>query len=338
MTNEEIKQWYIDNGKIYFSSIELTQNCNFNCKHCYCPDKVSKNLSTDQIKTLIDKICQTGCLFLTLTGGEILTRKDFGDIFIYSKKRGFIVDLMTNGSLIDDSTITLFKDLPPRNISITLYGSSEEEYEVFTGNKENYNKVMNALHLLNENRIPFVLRTIAGKTLRSAIENKRFETISEMFSTSFRYDPIIFPKTSGEKTPLNESLSPQQIVDLEKSNNLRSESWSDIIRKNEPFKWKCNAGTNSLAVDYAGNAFVCGLYRKEPISLLDNDVSTVLSHLRSIHQRHQSIMETSECNTCKYRNICKWCPAYSLVYNNSETERVDFFCELSRLRYEAFSK
>lgn len=67
MNINEIKEYYIQKGKIYFASIELTQNCNFKCKHCYCTDKSSLNMPLDLYKTIIDKLHDIGCLFLNFT-------------------------------------------------------------------------------------------------------------------------------------------------------------------------------------------------------------------------------------------------------------------------------
>ena len=40
-------------------------------------------------------------------------RKDFPDIYIYAKKLGMLITLYTNGSLINESIIELFKKYPP---------------------------------------------------------------------------------------------------------------------------------------------------------------------------------------------------------------------------------
>ena len=69
-----------------------------------------------------------GCLFLNFTGGEIFTYKNFIEIYTYAKNKGFIIDLLTNASLIDNRLITVFKNLPPNSIAVTLYGTNEEDY------------------------------------------------------------------------------------------------------------------------------------------------------------------------------------------------------------------
>ncbi|WP_304180922.1 radical SAM protein [Leptotrichia trevisanii] len=338
MKVEKIKELYIKKRKLYFASIELTQNCNFKCKHCYCANKKSKNLSLNNHIKIIDKLYSADCLFLNFTGGEIFTYEYFKEIYTYAKNKGFIIDLLTNASLINNNIIELFKKFPPNNIAITIYGANEEDYNNFTGNKNNYKKTMQSLKLLKENNIPFVLRTVVTKTLNESLLQGKFEKIAKEFDTSFKYDPIVFPKTNGETTPLNECLEIDQIIKLDC--NFRENSWKKIIQENKrkKFIWNCNAGINSMAIDFQGNAFICGLYRNEPISILENSIEKVLLHLKKIHQRHLNIVENNHCSNCYNRKICKWCPAYSYIYNNNETDKIDFFCKLSQERMKVFGK
>lgn len=337
MKIEEIKKWYIDHNKIYFASIELTQNCNFNCKHCYCADKHSKNLDAKSYKLIIDKIYSTGCLFLNFTGGEILTHKDFIDVYFYAKNKGFIIDLLTNASLLSEKHISLFAEYPPNNIAVTLYGTNPDQYEKFTGDGNNYYKVMNALEMLKRNNIHFVLRTVASKTYYESLKNGDFQTLSNSFDTSFKYDPIIFPQTTGNSVPLKQCLSPEEIVILESSSTERLNAWKkEINKENNKYFWSCNAGYNSLAVDNKGNAYICGLYRKNPISILTNRIEDVLLHLRQVHSKHLKIVETNECSNCQNRKICKWCPAYSQLYNGDDFSKIPFFCNLAQERMKKF--
>ena len=65
------------------------------------------------------------------TGGEIFTRLDFLEIYIYAKKKGFIVELLTNGTLIETKAIEIFNMYPPASISISIYGKDEESYLLY---------------------------------------------------------------------------------------------------------------------------------------------------------------------------------------------------------------
>lgn len=338
MNVEKIKQKYIEHNKIFFASIELTQNCNFRCKHCYCTDKKSDDLPLRSHIDIIDKLSGIDCFLLSLTGGEILTNKNFVEIYKFAKEKGFLIDLVTNASLLTKEHIELFKELPPNNISITIYGTSEQEYREFTGSGNNFYKVTAALELLHKNNFKFFLRTVATKTFEKSLKLGHFEELAGKFNVDFRYDPIIFPKTSGERSPLGECLTVKQIIELEKENSLRKNAWKKIFKESKPFNWKCRAGINSMAIDYKGNAFVCGLCRNEPISVLNNDMETVLNHLRRIHERHVDIIETNHCSQCNLRQFFKWCPVYSLLYNRNETDKIDFFCDLTEARLKNFGE
>lgn len=337
MKIEDLKDWYIKNEKLYFVSLELTQQCNFRCKHCYCTGKKAEILEYNTWRNIIDKIAQTECIFLNFTGGEILTHKDFKKIYAYAKDKGFVVELLTNGSLIDEEMVSFLKDLPPKNIAITLYGTNEKEYADFTGMNDGFKKVMRALSLLRENYIKFTLRTIATKSFYNSLKNGFFEEIAKKFEVHFRYDPIIFPQISGNIAPLEERLTAEQIVDLEASNNFRKNSWEKIVKDNKIFCWKCKAGISSVAIDFQGYAFVCGLYRKFPISAIESDLKSVLTHLRKIHLSHTHLVENNECSECSNRYICKWCPAYAQMYNSGdESRKVQFLCDLTNARMKKF--
>ena len=68
--------------------IYLTNNCNQRCNHCYmfAGNKFENELSTSEIKSLLDDFSKYGGLAVTFTGGEASTRQDFVEIIIYAKK------------------------------------------------------------------------------------------------------------------------------------------------------------------------------------------------------------------------------------------------------------
>src|SRR5271155_6161730 len=87
-------------------SIEVTRRCPLECLHCYnnlpMNDAAarSQELTLEEHCKLLDELVAAGCLWICYTGGEIFGRKDFLDIYTEAKKRGFLVTLFTNGTLI----------------------------------------------------------------------------------------------------------------------------------------------------------------------------------------------------------------------------------------------
>ena len=69
------------------ATFELTPLCNFNCKMCYVHLKPEEMKLQGRLRTkeewisLAKELKEKGTLFILLTGGEVLTRKDFREIY-----------------------------------------------------------------------------------------------------------------------------------------------------------------------------------------------------------------------------------------------------------------
>ena len=88
-------------------SIEVTRRCPLECLHCYnnLPmddmDARRRELSKEEHFRVLDELVEMGCFWILYTGGEIFARKDFLEIYTYAKKKGFLITLFTNGTIID---------------------------------------------------------------------------------------------------------------------------------------------------------------------------------------------------------------------------------------------
>src|ERR1035437_8069917 len=59
--------------------LDLTWACNEGCVHCYLDHSVGGDMDTAEIKGVLDQLAAAGVMFLTLSGGEIMLRKDILD-------------------------------------------------------------------------------------------------------------------------------------------------------------------------------------------------------------------------------------------------------------------
>ena len=91
--------------KAYSVSWNLTQQCNLLCAHCYMSAFAGADtlheLSTAECRRVMDEIAQVNPqVFLILTGGEPLLRKDIFDLAAYAAEKDFTVVFGTNGVLL----------------------------------------------------------------------------------------------------------------------------------------------------------------------------------------------------------------------------------------------
>ncbi len=155
-----------EHGRIPFmGTLELTYRCNLNCCHCYCNLPVSdpkrhEELKLNEIKRVIDEIVDSGCLWLLLTGGEPLVRKDFWDIYYYSLRKGLLVEIFTNATLINEETAKKLSDLPPLGIEISIYGSNHSAYDKVTQVDGSFINALKGIKWLKKYKVGFSLKTM----------------------------------------------------------------------------------------------------------------------------------------------------------------------------------
>src|SRR3954468_8734008 len=148
-------------------TIEVTRRCPLTCLHCYNnlamddAEARARELPFDEHRRLLDDLADAGCLWLLYTGGEIFARRDFLDIYAYAKRKGFLITLFTNGTLITEKIADFLADMRPFTIEITLYGGTKETYEKLTGIPGSYDRCMRGIDLLLERKLPLKLKTVA---------------------------------------------------------------------------------------------------------------------------------------------------------------------------------
>ena len=138
----------------------LIRRCNLCCKHCYSisADKdFPGELSTEQVKTVMDDLKQFRVPALILSGGEPLLRPDISEVGKYAKEKGFYVGLSTNGTLIDESHIgpLLETGFDYVGISIDGIGATHDKFRQLDGA---FDASMRAVRLCQENGIKVGLR------------------------------------------------------------------------------------------------------------------------------------------------------------------------------------
>ena len=122
--------------KAYSVSWNLTQQCNLLCAHCYMSAfagaDTSSELSTAECRRVMDEIAQVNPqVFLILTGGEPLLRKDIFDLAAYAAEKDFTVVLGTNGVLLRDKQAKLMRQHGVVGASISLDSTESARHDAF---------------------------------------------------------------------------------------------------------------------------------------------------------------------------------------------------------------
>lgn len=321
-------------------SIDLTERCNLNCLHCYIRQPArskaacENELTTSQIMEIFDQIADAGCLFLMLTGGEILLRPDFVEIYQHARRRGMIITLFTNGTLVSDEIADLFAASPPTIIEISLYGSTPSTYETVTRVKGSFDRAISGIETLLDRGLNVMLKSVLLK--ENVHELEGMKKMAEKIGARFRYDATIWPRLDGNTAPYAHRLSVDEQLALDQADPERMQAWVDMTKQSTcqliraDYVYTCGAGYRSFHIDSNGNLTMCIMSRQPTFSLFEFSFLTAWEKLGLERQRKRQL--NTECETCSLGALCSQCPGWSqLVHGDLETP-VDFICELARKR------
>ncbi|MBI5848189.1 MAG: radical SAM protein [Nitrospirae bacterium] len=319
-------------------SLDLTHRCNLRCLHCYTGDRSGDmpiaEMDTGRILSLLDEICDAGCLYLLLTGGEPLLREDFPEIYRYAKEKGFLITVFTNGTLITDKIGTLFEELPPRTVEISLYGATAPTYEKITGVKGSYRQCLSGIRKLLEQKINVRLKTILMAPNRH--EFFAIEGMAKDFGVKFRFDAAIFPRLNGDPSPVNLRVSPEEAVDKEFSDHERVALWEASLKNYRHGSatddlYHCGAGVTGFHIDPCGSLRPCLMATTLSYDLQKGGFSPGWEAITS-RSREKKADRDFTCNTCDKKLLCGYCPAFFELENRDAQVRSEYLCAMGNTR------
>jgi MoaA/NifB/PqqE/SkfB family radical SAM enzyme len=219
-----------------------TGNCNLRCKYCeyYHKENIPDygQMSYPMLRKIIDQIYNLGIPMISFSGGEPLLCKDIIKTIKYAHKKGIIINLNTNGTLINKkqaNKLTKYCDY----IRISINGC-ETEHEKITQIKKSFSKTAIGLkHLINtKNRFAKIGINIIykqGKEKRILETIQKFKNSVDFFSILPRFSFIQNKQIKLEK------ISKELLLIINR--------YKKIIL-NYKFILKANSKNNNIYCDY----------------------------------------------------------------------------------------
>lgn len=332
---ERLRQPSGDNLLPLAGSFEITLKCNVRCRHCYIlyPGATSEEMSTDEVKRVLDILAENGVMLLLITGGEPLSRPDFKEIWTYAKQKGFILSLYTNATLINEDIADFLAQWPPRRVEITIYGHTEATYEKVTGVKGSFIRFRQGVVHLRDRGLRVALKTMVLKSnVHEFFEMKKW---AEDQGSNFRFDSMINPRINGDRDVLKERLDPEALGRFEATLEGGPDafaSYARIIQETAVSDklFTCGAGIKTFHIDPRGHLHPCMLWRKSPYDMrrtpLTEGWREHVSRLRELKGPE------SGCNSCSNRSLCGRCPAASFLEMNDPRKSVPYHCKVGESR------
>ncbi len=329
-----------------FGSIELTYRCNVRCVHCYLGDnrqgvEDQQEMTTQEVMGLMDQMVEMGTLWLCITGGEPLVRPDFLDIYMYGIRRGLLLTVFTNGTLLTPKIADVLAEYRPFLTEVSLYGATAATYERVTGIPGSYERCLRGIRLLLERNIPLNLKSPL-MTLNYH-ELPQMQAMADAFGVDFRFDTTIQAGIWQDNAPKTLRLSIQEAMDAETQSPGRMKKWAERIdASNEPSlfpesSYRCDAGLRSFHIDPYSNLGMCISDRRPAYNIRNGSFAEGWNQaIPPVRLGAALSNEAAECQTCHLRAICGECPGRKQTEGIEENQKFEYLCTLAHLREQHF--
>lgn len=137
-------------------AIEMTYACNWRCRMCFhhrpeihgkmaatIQSRRKDELTTSELKTLIDDLIRSGVRHVSLHGGEPLIRPDFAEIVTYAANQKLHTSTFTNATLITDEIARVMVD-NLHDLGTSIHGN-ETVHDQVTGVPGSFRQALDGL-------------------------------------------------------------------------------------------------------------------------------------------------------------------------------------------------
>ncbi|MDR3290903.1 MAG: radical SAM protein [Methanobrevibacter sp.] len=314
-------------------SVDLTNKCNFKCKHCYNESVIENDefIETGILFKFLDYLSINGCRQIAFTGGEPLLHKDINDIIDYACKRFIFVRLITNGSLLKKH-IPVFAKYHNLIIRVSMHSFDEEYYDWFIGVKGYHKIVLDNLADIVKYNIEHDINVVMSPKNFSHIEQTA-EMLHEVGVRNIRFGGIDELGRANQDLLLYNESNTQQINNcIDRIADKYEENF--ILKYPEEYKNKvdrvnCGCGFQSIALMYDGTIRVCTScdHGTAIANIYNTDYDEIFTFIGD--EEYNLLQEPCNniCGDCVEFDICRYCLAIPLnkyIKNNKECKWTNY--------------
>jgi radical SAM protein with 4Fe4S-binding SPASM domain len=316
----ELNQRALQRGVPLSAHLDVTYRCNERCEHCYLDHEGDGEMTTAEIKDILDQLAAAGVFFLTISGGEPLIRRDCFEIIEHARTLRFNVKLKTNAVLIREKEARRLRELNVEQIQISVYSHRAEVHDGISKLPGSLKRTLAGIRLLRAQGLKVTLANVLMKGNLQDSEGVR--QLAAEVGAHYTLDPTITPMMSGDTSVLRLRLPSEQLRSVFEDSNLVGDvaefcapppPVDDDAREGYP----CSAGHTACYISPRGELFpcvqfpiTCGNLREQAFSDIWQN-SPQLLEIRSIRGK-----DLTTCSSCNHLGTCTRCPGLAWMEGN----------------------
>lgn len=329
---EKIRELGIQECIPIMAKFELLYQCNLKCIHCANITERWKEdggedtggiLKTEEVKHIIDQLYDIGTMLISFTGGEIFARKDIWEIIRYAHGKNFLIELLTNGTLMTEADVEILKNYRVTSVQISIYSHIPAVHDAVTGVPGSYRRSMNLIRCLIANKINTSMVTALMKT--NFQDCKKIKQLAHHMGIKHTYLHPIFERDDGSRDVYQLRLTRDKILDF------YLENLDEIPDKKRDIDGViCYAGTNQCSISPFGDLSPCFhvILPINPGNLMKRPLKDIWTNSKELDDfRRLNIRHLNGCSQCTVLHHCRICPGLNMRANNNPLEPARVCCD-----------
>lgn len=315
------------------ASIELTWRCNLRCVHCYQYPACDGELSTAEVKAVLDQLRNAGCLYLAFTGGEPLTRPDFRELAEYAVESSFAVILQTNGLLITPDLARTIREMRFLSVHISILGAGAATHDAIVRQKGAFERVIGVIRILRKLGVNVVLKVTVMQ--QNFAEAEAMRRLAGELTSDIVFSPVIYPRSDGDPAPTRYRLTDDQLRQLYSFlARLDPEQFEHQTRDNvSPL---CQFGRTDCCISATGKVYPCAAVPLVVGDLRRNTFAEIWEEAEELHRiRGTTLADMKECSACALAADCIRCSGLSLLEEGDILSPARECCRMTQMMKEA---
>jgi radical SAM protein with 4Fe4S-binding SPASM domain len=317
---QEMSERALRLGVPFSAQLDLTYRCNEQCIHCYLDHDDHGEMTTAEIKNLLQEMAEAGVFILTLSGGEIFLRKDFFEILECARALTFCIKLKTNAVLIREAQAARLRDLGVESIQVSIYSHRPEVHDAITKVKGSLRRSIDAIRFLKSQELKVIMANVLMTGNMQDYHGVR--ALAEELGAEYTLDPTITPMMDGDRSVLELNAGEPALRDLFRDEFFVGDADEFCAPPLPPDESSmaslpCSAGHTACYVSPYGEFYPCvqfplscGNVRQQRFIDIWRD-SEQLKEVRSIRLR-----DLSSCSQCTHGSTCTRCPGLAFMEGN----------------------
>lgn len=296
--------------------IELTDFCNYYCKHCYNDSNNKNNTFIDSNKLIkvFEGLRNKGVTFIELMGGEPLTHPDIDKIVDFFCNEFDMVSIVSNGSLLGKHVET-FKNYSNLMLQLTLNSIEPKYHDWFCGVDGQFNIV--------KNNIKKACDAGLHVTVSLNITNKNVNKFEEVANLAHDLGAKAFKTGTVLKTGrATDDLIYKDDKDIIRRINILADKFEEnfIDRQSENVhddnvnRTNCGIATTQLTISPKGDIALCEI-PVEQINLgniFNDNVDNLMSSISYCNYQNFQEPNHTYCGDCEFVYVCRYCTCIGL--------------------------